>query len=621
MTQTALTRQASPQPIPGDARVLATRPLCASARLEDTAIFDDHIWSLTPAMPRADRHSLGLNFATLPASFRDLAKQLFFAMLTGDVPAGEPVLAIESICRLLTSVRRFLNWAEGRVDRLADLTADQLVDYHATVVDLPLSPGSKAFERRACRLFWIYRAKLAGDGLQLDPRHLPEWQAWERAHSGRRSSENTTPRIPEAVLGPVLTWALRWVEDFAEDVLAARDEYLNVRFRRGRPDTAGMPALDALKALLDQYIRERRPLPVARTQRRSGARAARGGQVNLEYLAKRIGRTGGNLDSAAVRAALAAAVDEVGLDTDSYLHIRPQGLLDDKPWLSNVSYYDTDELERHLQTACWIVIAYLSGMRDSEVKHLQRGCLAVLRDPTGRVYRRRLHSLAFKGEHTPNGVQATWIVGAPVERAVAVLERLQPETERYLFALNPCSRHHARSRETDRAIGSNDTNQRLGQFVAWINDYSARHQRPDRVPDVQGRPFKLATRQFRRTLAWFIARRPGGAIAGAIQYRHQHIQMFEGYAGSSASGFRAEVEAEEALARGHFLGEMGLEVEHVRLTGPAARDAEQRLAGFARHATFDGQVITDQARLRRVLAHHDPHVYTGTFVTCAYNAD
>jgi hypothetical protein len=40
----------------------------------------------------------------------------------------------------------------------------------------------------------------------------------------------------------------------------------------------------------------------------------------------------------------------------------------------------------------------------------------------------------------------------------------------------------------------------------------------------------LTTRRFRRTLAWFIARRPGGTIAGALQYRHQRIQMFEGYA-------------------------------------------------------------------------------------------
>ncbi|MCG0283932.1 hypothetical protein [Streptomyces sp. PSAA01] len=34
-----------------------------------------------------------------------------------------------------------------------------------------------------------------------------------------------------------------------------------------------------------------------------------------------------------------------------------------------------------------------------------------------------------------------------------------------------------------------------------------------------------------------------------IQYKHLSVAMFEGYAGTSASGFRAEVAAEEALAR------------------------------------------------------------------------
>jgi hypothetical protein len=42
-------------------------------------------------------------------------------------------------------------------------------------------------------------------------------------------------------------------------------------------------------------------------------------------------------------------------------------------------------------------------------------------------------------------------------------------------------------------------------------------------------------------------------IAGAIQYRHQRVQMFEGYAGTSRPGFRAEVEAEQALERGERL--------------------------------------------------------------------
>ena len=43
------------------------------------------------------------------------------------------------------------------------------------------------------------------------------------------------------------------------------------------------------------------------------------------------------------------------------------------------------------------------------------------------------------------------------------------------------------------------------------------------------------------------------SIAGAIAYRHHAVQLFEGYAGTSDSGFRAEVEAEQALVRGENL--------------------------------------------------------------------
>ncbi|MEU0677084.1 hypothetical protein ABZ330_30130 [Streptomyces sp. NPDC006172] len=67
-------------------------------------------------------------------------------------------------------------------------------------------------------------------------------------------------------------------------------------------------------------------------------------------------------------------------------------------------------------------------------------------------------------------------------------------------------------------------------FAKWINTYCAAHTRPDAIPETDGRLPHLTLSQFRRTLAWFIARRPGGTIAGALQYRHQRIQMFEGYA-------------------------------------------------------------------------------------------
>ena len=63
----------------------------------------------------------------------------------------------------------------------------------------------------------------------------------------------------------------------------------------------------------------------------------------------------------------------------------------------------------------------------------------------------------------------------------------------------------------------------------------------------------LNTSQFRRTLAWFIARQPGGSIAGAIQYRHHSIQMFEGYAGTSDPASVPKWKPNKAIERGDHL--------------------------------------------------------------------
>lgn len=189
-----------------------------------------------------------------------------------------------------------------------------------------------------------------------------------------------------------------------------------------------------------------------------------------------------------------------------------------------------------------------------------------------------------------------------------------------MFARLPGSRRDRRSHGTGpKSTGA--TNDDLAAFVDWINDFCQKRDRPDSIPLVGGARWRLTTRQFRRSLAWFIARRPGGVIAGSIAYRHHRVQMFEGYAGTSASGFRAEVEAEEAIARGEQLGDLITNHGHHQLTGPAAADAEARLTEFERHVTFHGKVITDPWRLKRIMDRRDPHIYLGQYVTCVYNPD
>ncbi|CAM3880625.1 hypothetical protein MYFR107205_29575 [Mycolicibacterium frederiksbergense] len=162
-------------------------------------------------------------------------------------------------------------------------------------------------------------------------------------------------------------------------------------------------------------------------------------------------------------------------------------------------------------------------MRDGEIKELRRGCLHVQRDDTGRIYRYKVSSRAFEGENDPRGIEATWVVGAPAARAISVLERMQPAATELLFAYHPLIQSESSRGGQIRATTSSWAVTNLNAFITWVNDYCGERGRNDGIPNVNGRAWWLTTPQFRRTLAWFIARRPDGSIAGAIAYRHLSI--------------------------------------------------------------------------------------------------
>jgi hypothetical protein len=359
--------------VPARALVLAARPLHAEFRLEETSRFADDAWWLTPAWLRADRKSLELDFTTVPPPFVPAAKSLFYALLTQDTPPGELTLTIPSIRTYFSCVRLFLTWVHDRKLRLASVSGDDLDTYHGELAEQRLSLASTYRYRRAVRMLWACRSRLR-DALATDPLRRPAWQAWARANP-RRFGENLTERIPEQIMGPLLTWALRWIDDFAEDILAARDERAALD---ARPPT-GPDAVSALAVLLDGYRLRRQPLPSLPVGRRR--RSSRPAPC-LSHLARLLGHDRDRLERLDAERLIAQAVREVGVDSDCPLTHRVQGQLDGRPWLAAISYYDVPRFERLLQAACWIVIAYLSGMRDSEAKHLQRGCLSVHAIPT-----------------------------------------------------------------------------------------------------------------------------------------------------------------------------------------------------------------------------------------------
>jgi len=454
----------------------------------------------------------------------------------------------------------------------------------------------RAHYRASARLLWHYRATLS-DPLPFDPAGLDAWGEPNRSARG----ENRTSRIDKIVIGPLITWALRFTDDFASDILAAAAE--GFQLHAAPPAAPGRRLrVGALEELLASYEQDHRPLP------------GYGGKPNATFLARKLGCYPSTLRRSPL---LATAAARTGVDTGTYLHTRPGYLLDGRPWLERIAYStrgpdSLGTLARMLQTACYILIAYLTGMRDSEIKHLACGCVTTEGDSAGAAYRWKITGLAFKGEATTRGARATWVAGHPAARAVAVLEQLQPAGQMLLFARLPY-REGTRPGSSAVVLTTAATQQALADFTAWVNDCCAAGRAGTTPIPATSEP--LTTRQFRRTLAWHIARRPGGAIAGALQYRHHAIQMFESYAGTSASGFRAEVEAGHAIARGEHLLAMTDQHQH-HLTGPAAAEAAARLSAFA---GIIGHVTTDLRRIARLMYSHDPAIYPGEYVTCIYS--
>jgi hypothetical protein len=90
---------------------------------------------------------------------------------------------------------------------------------------------------------------------------------------------------------------------------------------------------------------------------------------------------------------------------------------------------------------------------------------------------------------------------------------------------------------------------------------------------------------------------------------------------ATESGFRAEVEAEIALARGEHLLAAVESHEHTEYSGPAADEADRRLVEFGHQAAVTGKVVTDPRRLARLMKNQDPAIYPGRYATCVFKPD
>jgi integrase len=417
-------------------------------------------------------------------------------------------------------------------------------------------------------------------------------------------------------MGPLLIWAMRVVDDLSADILAAWAERQRL-LERARTATSTPEGQAALDAYLRPMIDGQAPVPVTVSAAVTGlARLYVGGITGAS--AYQLDRAG----SAELSAAAAARPGPCPLD------IPVTGRIAGKPWRAALDFNEAKSLRRHLATAAFIVCAYLTGMRPGEVLSLRTGCCPdPPAGPGGRPGRHLIRGLEFKsvvdedGNHRSDGAEreVPWVAITPVVNAIRVLERMVPDGH---LLFDHKSHDTAGQRPNTGSLKLNTVRERVADFVAWVNQEAQRHGLDSEVipDDPHG---ALSLRRFRRTLAWHIARRPGGLVALAIQYGHLRTAFdwtSEGYASRSRDGIHDLIDLETARAVADTVAGLHDDLENGGgISGPAARRV---IKAAAKAPRFIGIPIT-LASARKLLANEDAVVFDNphALVLCHYKRD
>lgn len=595
--------------------------------------FADLVWRLSLMSPKESVKPLIIDWARCPAPVRPGLMRAAFAELHLPTPA---VLLRERAARAQSkpsSLRhvfqhwiRFGQWSAARgITELTAVTADDLEAY---AQDLRAGGRSWRADQKALRALsrlWAYAPFLpASDRLVMPPWEDPAAVMTDflGTNDDAHGRENAIPIVHPAVMSPLLVWALRTVLDLGPDIVSAVHEHRRLLSRIPAQAVPGgaQKARDHLRRL----IATGQTLPTAAGPQTAAITARRGGALPplaTSFLAGTLGVTIGQISHA--RQTLRGELQPEHFGPGALLGVPVTGRIGDHPWTPGIGFDEVDTLVLHLSTAALITAAYLSGMRPEEVLALRRGCCTREEHPEGTV-RYKVTGRHFKGvldedgNAIPEGEIRSdpWIVLEPVARAIAAVEALEEDELLFTRTLFRGARPviEARTKLTsDAAV------ERIRSFTVWANNLATAHGHAhERIPaDPDG---AVALRRFRRTIAWFIYRQPGGRIALAVQYGHAATAMSESYAGRSKADMLDVLDLEKGLALADALTEAGDRLAAgEKVTGPAGG---RYLAAATEFSTRYAGTYLGRRELRALVANPRLQVYEDprAFLTCNHNA-
>lgn len=594
--RTAATATESVQPRSDE---LIFRTVAFKAGEDTLSRYGDDAWLLRPMTQKPTSLPLKIDFAKLPEVFRPAARRIVWAFINEKTPIDDLARPTATRGRITAGtieqdfldMRRFLWWLHARgVNALCDVTDDDFRSYASHIAQRPTGRS-----RKRILLFSVTRVWLIAPYLPPDDRLTrPTWE--NQSNDGERiedvigpanwTGENKTLPVHPQSMSALLLAALRVVEVFGPDIIAAVADKSSMQ--ASIPPSVTPEQRETVKRYQQTLEIEGGSLPGMLSTSWPGASLAR------EYLTATLG----------VATSALVPLNTCGLPRrqGAPMPTEVTGFVDGRPWCPAIDYYEVDQLRRMLMIACFVVVSYLSGMRVEECRALLRGCCEPAHRGDKTPSHFEIRGRSFKdardndGNTIPGGVEREqpWVVLAPVAKAIAVAESLHEAD--HVFA-DACFK--ASWREAGKPVTANATRDGISLFIAWWNEYctgpGTAHEYIPPDPDGEITPVR-----FRRTLAWFIYRVPGGRIALGIQYGHLRGYTSDGYASRVASGLRDVFPMEEALAVAETLNAAAQRLDDgEQVSGPAAARYATGVRAFQR--AYEGTYLTakQMAALRR----------------------
>ncbi|MFF0626735.1 hypothetical protein [Streptomyces sp. NPDC004296] len=624
-------------PAPDDLVLPASR-IRPGTDLSELPRFGDMTWTYSHLDASETEYGKSVKWGKFPAVTRDSLRRIAWAMFNLPTPealltsARRGVLSVSSYNHVFKAWLVFAHWMDKRdFTSLTDISREDLEEF---AQELRQAGRTWQYDYRVLNSvsrLWAYAPHLLPqDRLVMPPWEEPSTEATDflGQNNDTPSGENNTQVIHPAVMSPLLVWAVRMVIDLAPDIIAANRERQRLLDRIPAKAIRGGSA--AAIGYLRRLIAGGKPVP-----RYVGNRADRLDRLYPERFSLKSRRN--FLHKKLIAGTLSLTIPQIDVAArELHDELRDQhfgdgapldvpvtGRINGRAWTHAVDFEDVLPLRLLLATASMVVIGYLSGMRPKEFLHLQRGCCSREERKDGTV-RYKITGRHFKGVRDENGHiipegevrSEPWVVIEVVQRAVAVLEELHDLPMLFPRDVGILGR---RSEHSGAAIPAGPANKNIAQFITWANQMARAHGREhELIPeDPEG---AVTLQRFRRTIAWYIYRQPGGRIALGVQYGHVATAMGESYAGRSKADMLEILDFEQGLAMADALATAADRVSDGEgVSGPAAGRYISAASEFSNRfaGTFMGKRQISALRQNPKLQVFDN---PRTFMSCNYDA-